>query len=51
MAKYKVKEEFELPVKQEVGAEVELTEEQAAELGEKVEAVKEGGEGAGEEGK
>jgi hypothetical protein len=40
MAKYKVLEAFELNgVQQEVGVEIELTPEQAAEFGSKVEAV------------
>lgn len=40
MAKYKVLEAFELNgVQQEVGAEVELTPEQAQGLGSKVEAI------------
>lgn len=40
MAKYKVVESFELEgVAQEVGAEVELSDEKAAELGAKVEKV------------
>lgn len=42
MAKYAVKEEFELNgSKNEVGAEVELSESEAAELGAKVELVPE----------
>jgi len=44
MNKYKVIEGFELDgVTQEVGAELELSEEKAAELGSKVEKVVEGG--------
>lgn len=40
MSKYKVLEAFEIDgVTQEVGTEVELTEDQVAEAGEKVEAV------------
>lgn len=51
MAKYKTLEAFSLNgVDNEVGAEVELSESEAAELGAKVEPVKEdAGEGAGED--
>ena len=43
MSQYKVKEAFELDgVQQEVDSQVELSDEKAAELGEKVEKVEEG---------